>query len=143
MWYNLSNMKDVVETRWDLPDVDPTTQSVMAAFSGRIPASFTDSMLEAFPRLSREDVVKTLGYSGAYGIRNLVVNALSGTDPDTVTSTINQIGELAGGPESAGVLAEQVSRTLTSGSGQYEAIPGLCVLSELAVANTVPLPETQ
>lgn len=131
-----------VEGNWHL-DVTPVSQSVIAAFSGRIPLNFSDLMMEAFPGISREDVVKTLGHGGIEGMRNTILNQLDGASDEAIDAMLEEIGGLTSGGENAPVtalLTENMRESLLSRtSRRYEAAPALSQLSAMAIAEAVPL----
>lgn len=135
-------MSEPVEQGWQWAELDPLTRSVVAAFSWRIGDesqgdisgdAFIGAMTETFDDMTTEDVTKTAGWRGPDGMRNTIVNKLSGFEDRPVLSMAQQLGRLAGGSEAVIELASQAAEQLTSNRG-YKAIPAIRVLSEIAVS---------
>ena len=128
---------------WAWNSVDPLTKTVVAAFSGRIgdeaagdlsTDDFVSAMTEAFPKTTKEDITKTVGWLGTKGIQNAVVNQLTGLTHDSVSTMTDTLGSLAG--EQHAEVASLTGQVLELPDSRiYEAIPALKELSELAIRN--------
>ena len=129
---------------WRLSDLNSLTRAIIAAFSGQIGDepqqlggnAFIDSMMESFAGMTREDVVKEVGYFGLQGVRNSIINRL-GPIKEDASSAVVLIGRLAGDSEGITALSRQVAEQIRR-DPSYEIIPSLQVLSELAINNLGP-----
>jgi len=130
---------------WQWSELDPLTRSVVAAFAWRIGdeslgdisiEDFVNSMTAAFADISGNDVVRAGDWSGAEGMRNIILGKLSGFDAEPVANMTRRLCQLAGGSEAVIALAAQTGQRLMSPSMSevYETIPALRVLSEMAIA---------
>lgn len=126
---------------WQWSQLDPMTRSVIAAFSWRIgdetqgdisSDGFVGAMTETFDDMTTEDVIKMAGWGGPEGVRNAIVNKLSGFETEPISHMAQQLGQVAGGSEAVVSLAIQAGEQLR-GAGTYDAIPALRVLSEMAI----------
>ena len=136
-------MSETIKRSWQWSELDPLTRSVVAAFSWSIGdesqghlsgEAFIGSMTEAFADITTEDVTKTAGWSGPEGMRNTIVNKLTGFERETITSMAQELGRLAGGGEAVVDLAAQAGEQLAS-NRRFDAVPAIRVLSEMAMSH--------
>lgn len=134
--------ENVENSSWQWSQLDPMTRSVVAVFAWRIgdesqgdisSTGFIGAMAETFDDITTEDITKTAGWGGSEGMRNMMVNKLSGFDVEPISRMAQQLGQLAGDGEAVVALAAQAAEQLRSGYA-HDAVPALRVLSELAIA---------
>ncbi|HSX29472.1 MAG TPA: hypothetical protein VLE73_02835 [Candidatus Saccharimonadales bacterium] len=132
---------DAAHQDWQWHDLNPLTRIIVAAFAGRIGdesqgdisnQAFIDAAADVLGSESRESILKTGGWSGLTGLRNLLINRLSTLETEPLTRMAQDLGRLAGNTEAIQSLAAQVAEQL-SGADTQGAVPALRVLSELAI----------